>query len=472
MSDDVNRGEAEQSNRSSNDGGLLDGLTRRDALQIGGLTVGAGLLSSTAAATNDEKGSGRRGHGPVPSVYDVTKFGAKGNGETDDTNAIQAAIDAAGADGGGIVYLPAGTFNVDETLTVTDDHVAIIGAGKGTVVRATFKDGDVIYAGGTEPVDGVRNLTVRDMEITASVEKTSGAALFCEHGQRVLVENVFAERQGALDPNLHNAFYFKYFDSCVLSNVFAVSKHKCITIHGKENQSWGAGFWLVNGSRLMNGPPNAVPEDSIGFHIGGSCGGITIEDTDVIANDRNLLIDTELSGALNRELFVNQCWMDRSRGNGVEVGPNGVHLLHFNNTWLASSGHDNPDTGGYPEANNLYLDEGFPGRVILNGCRIFNALGSGIVAHAGQFTVSGCDVFHNGIGADGGHGIALLGEVVDTTVVGNTITHNGSDALGEGVHVGEDVKNYVIAANVIRENGTEQLVDEGGENGETGLNVT
>ncbi|WP_317175705.1 glycosyl hydrolase family 28-related protein [Halomontanus rarus] len=472
MRDNDSHGEPEHSNGSSSDGGLLDGLTRRDALQMGGIAVGAGLLSGSAVATGNENESGGRGRGPIPSVYDVTKFGAKGDGDTDDSDAIQAAIDAAGGDGGGIVYLPVGTFDVDETLTVSDDHVAIVGAGKGTVIRATFEDGDVIYAGGTEPVDGVRNLTIRDLEITASVEKTSGAALFCEHGQRVLVENVYAERQGALDPNLHDAFYFRYFDSCVLSNVFAVCNHASVTIHGKEDQTWGAGFWIVNGSRLMNGPPNAVPEGSVGFHVGGSCGGIAIEDTDVIANERNLLVDTELSGALNRELFINQCWLDRSRGNGVEVGPNGVHLLHFNNTWLASSGHDDPDAGGYPEANNLYLDEGFPGRVILNGCRIFNAFGSGVVARAGQLTVSGCDVFHNGIGPDGGHGIALLGEVADTTVVGNTITHNGTDELGEGVRVGEDVDDYVVAANVIRENATEQLVDEGGPNGETGLNVT
>ena len=43
-------------------------------------------------------------------VFDVQTFGAKGDGKANDTQAIQAAIDAAAKVGGGEVYLPAGTY--------------------------------------------------------------------------------------------------------------------------------------------------------------------------------------------------------------------------------------------------------------------------------------------------------------------------------------------------------------------------
>src|SRR5664279_4714909 len=43
-------------------------------------------------------------------VFDVREFGAKGDGKTLDTAAIQKALDECGNAGGGIVRLPAGTY--------------------------------------------------------------------------------------------------------------------------------------------------------------------------------------------------------------------------------------------------------------------------------------------------------------------------------------------------------------------------
>jgi hypothetical protein len=52
------------------------------------------------------------------NLYVATSYGATGNGTTDDTIAIQNTLSAAGANGGGLVYLPAGKYHVTNTLTV------------------------------------------------------------------------------------------------------------------------------------------------------------------------------------------------------------------------------------------------------------------------------------------------------------------------------------------------------------------
>src|SRR5580698_3758951 len=70
--------------------------------------------------------------GPFKSWLNVkTGFGAKGDGVTDDTNALQTAFDAAAKGAGNsTLYLPAGTYLITRTLTM-DYHinVSIIGAG-------------------------------------------------------------------------------------------------------------------------------------------------------------------------------------------------------------------------------------------------------------------------------------------------------------------------------------------------------
>jgi hypothetical protein len=83
----------------------------------------------------------RRGEAPIPdrrdNVIDVTRapYLADATGRADATAAIQAALDAAGAAGGGVVLLPAGTYRVappageKAALLVRDDGVVLRGAG-------------------------------------------------------------------------------------------------------------------------------------------------------------------------------------------------------------------------------------------------------------------------------------------------------------------------------------------------------
>ncbi|MCC5841974.1 MAG: hypothetical protein JJT96_17800 [Opitutales bacterium] len=81
------------------------------------------------------------GERPLPSPegprFDVTAspFNADNSGARDATAAIQAAIDAASAAGGGVVFLPAGTYHLSlsedarEALHITTDGVILRGEG-------------------------------------------------------------------------------------------------------------------------------------------------------------------------------------------------------------------------------------------------------------------------------------------------------------------------------------------------------
>jgi Pectate lyase superfamily protein len=75
--------------------------------------------------------------------YDVTDYGAKGDGSTDDTAAIQAAITAAQKNVyGGVVYFPIGRYVVSAPLVVTASDILILGTGAlATMGGAGYDDG-------------------------------------------------------------------------------------------------------------------------------------------------------------------------------------------------------------------------------------------------------------------------------------------------------------------------------------------
>lgn len=64
----------------------------------------------------------------LADTVSVKDFGATGDGVTDDTAAIQAALNFAAVNGGA-VYLPQGTYKITSALQVTSNKVSIFGCG-------------------------------------------------------------------------------------------------------------------------------------------------------------------------------------------------------------------------------------------------------------------------------------------------------------------------------------------------------
>lgn len=90
--------------------------------------AGAGLLTERAAA---QPGIAKNVNNDLGArTYNVRSFGAKGDGTTLDTAALQAAIDACHNDGGGTVLVPAGTFLIGTVELRSHITLHIAAAGK------------------------------------------------------------------------------------------------------------------------------------------------------------------------------------------------------------------------------------------------------------------------------------------------------------------------------------------------------
>lgn len=130
----------------------------------------ADLVADTGSLT---RGQMDAVYGLVLNVKDP-RFGATGGGSANDRAAIQAAIDAAAAANGGLVFLPKGTYLIDAPLTVAASNVSIIGAGRtATRILSSVTTGNMIEVALT-----ATRCTIASMTLDRQTIATAGAGIY------------------------------------------------------------------------------------------------------------------------------------------------------------------------------------------------------------------------------------------------------------------------------------------------------
>ncbi|MER5748290.1 glycosyl hydrolase family 28-related protein [Streptomyces sp. NPDC002088] len=113
------------------------------------LLTGAAGLAGTAVAVGTATPAAAAG---ASDWYDVKEYGAVGDASTDDTAAVQSALDAAAA-GGGTVYFPDGRYLVKPSgstpaLTVPGNNIRLVGANSRAAMLLKGGDGILLRMSG------------------------------------------------------------------------------------------------------------------------------------------------------------------------------------------------------------------------------------------------------------------------------------------------------------------------------------
>lgn len=176
--------------------------------------------------------------------YHVKDYYAVGDGITDDTIAIQAAITEAGINGG-IVFIPPGTYKLIEKLTVPS-NVIIQGSG----MNITILKQSVINKDGLWSVDG-RHIVIRDLKVEGT---GSGTGI----GINMTDSNVSAELIGMTN------VYVKSFGG---DGVFLADPIASVYENVRSESNGGHGFNVQIGTSLTFNSCYAAGNAQAGYNM-------------------------------------------------------------------------------------------------------------------------------------------------------------------------------------------------------------
>lgn len=116
----------------------------------------------------------------VQHVINVKGFGAKGDGVTDDTQAIKDAL-AAAVVAKAPVYFPPGTYIISSSLTISHWNTVIRGAGKDQTILKMTTDQDAIVLLRNGGASSLEYVELHDFSITTTVPNPTRYGLYMKY---------------------------------------------------------------------------------------------------------------------------------------------------------------------------------------------------------------------------------------------------------------------------------------------------
>lgn len=338
--------------------------------------------------------------------FNVMDFGATGNGTTDDTTSIVAAIASIGSSGG-TLFFPQGTYLVTG-LIISNSGIKILGTGWKSIIKLKNASNQYIFrltAG---------NIQFKDIQLDGNKSNQTSGKEAIQTGfnaDNLIVQNVF----------IQNTYWTGIF------------------VNGSKNT-------LIDGCRLLNCGASGVDTNTTGYGIdfesstdwkvincridtslaeGIKCGGTSpyTSSNFVISNNTITNVQTDQRGCIF--LFESQ---DGVISNNCLFGnPNATHGIN---------GIYQRGPGGSSPTNN-----------IISNNRIEDVSGVGIEIQSGGVILSGNRIKLSGTGSDA-MGIYIGTGGDNSTIIGNSI----ENATQEGIELfsSASLTNVLINGNIIK----------------------
>lgn len=368
--------------------------------------------------------------------FSVKWFGAKGDGSTDDTTAIQACFTAAQTKARA-AYFPGSTttYRVSAALTISAP-LEVFGDYQNSQIESSSPTANIINISSSL-------VHLHDLTMTASVTRSGGSYVSILAGGQTKITRMY---------------FLNHFNAVTVGAGFSAIFDLSDCSFG-ECQSHGNGITILAGDDIsirhtvMNSSHSPQPDSGINIV---NSGDVVLEDLNIIQHDRDLLINPGAGQEVD-SVYATDCFFDTSSSYGLLVQPNGgsAQRCRFIGCWFSSHGSSGVLCTG--STGNLLGMEFIDCHAFANG-------GDGFTFNYGSgFTMIGCQAAGNsGAGATFGPGISKF------TLVGNTLGPSGGFGGNlDGIFIGAGGGDqFIIADNRLQGNASSSLL-----NGASGTNV-
>src|SRR5574343_531159 len=383
-------------------------------------------------------------------VLFAARFGAVGDGVTDDTDAIQTALDAALAAGGRTVLLDAGTFLIRRPL-VLGSRVTLAGAGMGvtTITRpagvrslltvnaspgntsVTVAAASGFAVGGSIHLSDTSNwewasTQGRITDVTGNVVTFTNSEGLGRTGCEANYHTAWSATAYSVFPlirNVEGSLYVTVRDLTLDGNAGANDPNPTsATVNGVADFTVACIHWvetyysLVDRVEILDAPGDAYSDQA----QDGS--GLTPSRAAIKAT-RNTIRGCRIHGATRHGIHVGTC------GAGAIVEHNTITNCAWDGSFYCASATDGTATGnvisgcgrGFAGGDDRDTGNTIAGNVI-TGCTSWaiEFSGGGVGTHVSSLTITGNHIDCSGAGAAG-----LLIGVLGAVVTGNTIVSTG-----------------------------------------------
>jgi hypothetical protein len=401
-------------------GTVADALDARPTSATLAASGGSALVGFLQDGTG---ASARTVQAKLRDVVSIKDFGAVGDGVTDDTAAIQAAIDAAYSSGGGTVLVPKGTYLVSSSIGLKND-VNVMGAGwRNTTVTASGNF-PVIQELRTDVSGNLRGTSVERLCI-----RGGGNGLDSAHGIKLRYTN---------HVKLKDIVFFGCRNAIDVERGFRSEIDSCYAWGSGPDSSY-IGLYMREDSGTVSGDPNNAwfitscsfqQTLSYGIRIE-SATGTTFANIRVGAcGDHGWYIgDPPSSTDVIQWIWFMQCHSDTNNGDGFKISKgsaSAIRELYFVACWAGSVANGWAIAG----ATRIGIYGGTARDITTNGISLNTCT---------HMKILGVDLINWNKGGAGAHGVALS-STTNSKLIGNTV--ETSYTTGSPKSVNENASSF------------------------------